>query len=359
MGRMEAQLMTGLLRRRLGIALSALCLVGAAARADAGPEWILPETPDRLYWGSKGGLLFTVWPGSLHQSRRGLGGPRGLIRVGYEKDGRHVMVNFIAVEPVVTGPRGYSELERSQLDQVQGKRFWPVHPLLGPNVEPDEPTFRHEHTRIHRHPDGHEVLEVGVGVEPFQNGARPFLILRIDGRRLHELALEVHAASGSAEMRQCVLTATMGNYIRARRLWLAGEVVESSRLYGDYTGNGFAAPTTYRREDLLLRDGYRWAAITTDEADPASVRPMPGGGWQYQGEPVTQYWRAADDLPDEPLWARVNARYAYWASTTPIPGGVSYENFELIRPFRPGQIFIFGITHETPEELTFPAGSHP
>ncbi|MBE7560455.1 hypothetical protein HS125_16545 [bacterium] len=329
-----------------------LALFAASSVPAPAVKWILPDPPARQYWGVAGGTVFTVWPGSLyHRDRRGLGGPRGLVRVGYEEDGDVFMVNYLAVEPVVEGPRGYSELEVSQLDQVRGKRFWPVHPLLGPDVEPREPEFRPEFTRLFRHPEGHEVLEVGIGVEPFRNGARPFLVLAIDSRRPEELVVRELAASDSAHIRQCIITATMGNYIRARRLWLAGEVVESSKLYPNFSGNGFAPPTVFTRDRLLLKDGFRWVAITPDEADPAGVWPMPGGGWHYAGAPVTQYWRARDDHPEEDLLANVNGRATYWAVHVPIPGGIAFENFELIRPFHTGQEFIFGITRKTPQEL--------
>ena len=37
----------------------------------------------------------------------------------------------------------------------------------------------------------------------------------------------------------------------------------------------------------------------------------------------------------------VNGRWAYWASKSPMPGGVAYENFEVLEPFRDGQEFIY------------------
>jgi hypothetical protein len=58
-------------------------------------------------------------------------------------------------------------------------------------------------------------------------------------------------------------------------------------------------------------------------------------------------WRAE-------LQAVVNARYTYWQSRQPIPGGVAFENFELREPFYPGQRFVFGITRQTPKELGIP-----
>lgn len=47
----------------------------------------------------------------------------------------------------------------------------------------------------------------------------------------------------------------------------------------------------------------------------------------------------------------MNGRYTYWASKSPIPGGIAYENFELTEPFQSGQSYIFGITPLSSEEL--------
>ena len=49
--------------------------------------------------------------------------------------------------------------------------------------------------------------------------------------------------------------------------------------------------------------------------------------------------------------ALVNARRTYWASDNPIPGGVSFENVELIAPFRSGQSWTFGVTADPPTAL--------
>ena len=47
----------------------------------------------------------------------------------------------------------------------------------------------------------------------------------------------------------------------------------------------------------------------------------------------------------------VSGRYCYWASEAPIPGGISYENFELLEPFRQGATFVFGIEPVEPEVM--------
>jgi hypothetical protein len=85
-----------------------------------------------------------------------------------------------------------------------------------------------------------------------------------------------------------------------------------------------------------------WA--TPDEPDPAAVDLAPGTRphWRYVGKPATQYWRVPD--PDPKLTVQVNGRYTYWASRgKPIPGGIAFENFEMVSPFRDGAEFVFGV----------------
>jgi hypothetical protein len=51
------------------------------------------------------------------------------------------------------------------------------------------------------------------------------------------------------------------------------------------------------------------------------------------------------------LKVRVNGRRLYWATHNPIPGGIAYENFDLVQPYCEGQTFIFGLTRLTPKEV--------
>ena len=72
--------------------------------------------------------------------------------------------------------------------------------------------------------------------------------------------------------------------------------------------------------------------------------------WRYRGKVATQYWRAP---VTKGLAVQVNGRTTYWASQAPIPGGISYENFEFVAPFAPGQTFTFGVTPDPPQALGF------
>lgn len=295
-------------------------------------------------WGVRGGLLWAVSPGGFRPGNE----PRGLIRLGYPilTNGGYDLVNFIAVEPVVKGRKGFSELERSRLDGTQGKRFRAIGETnAGPSaLVPGDLT---------RLSSGVEQLEVGIAVEAFDNGAKVRLTIAQRSDTPDEIKLTVHAESGSAAMEYCILTATMGNMARTRQLWLADEVISSLKLYAHHRSADFA-PHTFFTRDRLARTagGDVLVAVTTDEADPASVFPFPGSRlWHYGGFPVTQYWKKPRGSIRDDLHVAVNARHTYWMSRRPIPGGVSYENFELRERFHDGQSFTFGITRKTPAQL--------
>jgi hypothetical protein len=295
------------------------------------PAWL---QTDEAMWGLRNGMEFAIHPAGFGEPD---GGPRGLIRVGspVRPDGGHALVNFIAIEPVVAGQRGFSELEFSALDRTQGKRFWA------------------DAARISSPEAGIEQLDVPINVEPFSNGARVRLTVSQRNDAPDEIRITVHAVSGSLPIATCILTATMGNLARTRRLWLRDEVVSSTQLYPEFREDGFAPHTVYLLPRLARKaTDDVIVAVTGDESDPATLFPFPGSPvWHYGGVPVTQYWKVDKDAVHDDLQAAVNARYAYWKSRRPIPGGVAFENCELRTSFRNGQSFVFGVTRATPSEM--------
>jgi hypothetical protein len=318
----------------------------AVASVAAGSDWSRPGlNTNQPVWGVRGGLLWAVAPAGF----RG-GEPRGLIRLGYPvlPEKRYDLVNFIAIEPIVDGHRGFSELENSQLDGVPGKRIWPVGSSSGPgtNLVPGQ---------LRKQSGGQEELEVVLRVEKFDNGAHVRLVVLQRSDRPDEIELSVFQEPDSAPLEYCILTATMGNMARTRQLWLNHEVVNSLKVYPDYKGAGFAP----HREFPLARlhrttAGGVLVALTNDEQDPASVYPFPNSQlWHYGGCKVTQYWVKEAGAFRNDLHAIVNGRYTYWQSSRPIPGGVAFENFELRERFYDGQKSIFGITRQTPQDLGF------
>jgi len=261
---------------------------------------------------------------------------------------RYDLINYIAIQPVVHGKEGYSELEPSRLDGVAGKRLW---------VEPGQRLGQ-----ISSAGGGVESLRVVIHVEAFESGAHVRLAVEQRSDRPDEIAMTLQPENDSAPMEYCVLTATMGNMARTRLLWLKDETINSLKLYPDYTGSGFANSMAYPLKKLTVTGGGDvLVAVTTDERRPADVRPFPGSdGWYYGGFPVTQFWKKAKGTWRDDLRVLVNGRYIYWGTQQPVPGGVAFENFELRERFYPGQQFIFGITQRTPGELGLrPGASHP
>lgn len=297
-------------------------------------------------WGVRGRLLWALPPSGF----RPRGEPRGLIRLGYPilTNSSYDLINFIAIEPIVKGEKGFSELEPSALDKVQGKRIWPVHfnKLHSTNLVAGTLTETN---------NGIEELAVPVRVEAFENGAKVRLHITQRSDRPDEITLKIYPEEGSAPMEYCILTATMGNMARARELWLKDETVSSLKLYPFYREEDFAPHTIFGLDRLFRdRDGNVLAAVTTDELEPWATYPFPGTRrWYYGGTKVTQYWKKSSGRYRDDLHVAVNARYTYWKSRTPIPGGISYENFEMRERFHPGQEFTFGITRQRPVEMGF------
>src|SRR5262249_38010189 len=102
------------------VALVFLFLADAGSAADWVRAGLNTNAP---VWGIRGGLLWAIPPGGFLR-----GEPRGLIRLGYPTltNAAYDLINFIAIEPIVKGNRGLSELERSELDHLPGKRLWAV-----------------------------------------------------------------------------------------------------------------------------------------------------------------------------------------------------------------------------------------
>jgi len=348
MGRGMAVAARRWLCRRLGdVGLcSTLVLAGSVQPA----EWVRAGLDtNQPVWGLRGGLQLAIYPAGF---RGEAGGPRGLIRLGYPvlAGGRYDLVNFLAVEPVVGGRKGFSELEFSRLDHAQGKRFWSI-----PAAPAIETAGVLDSGRLRTVGPGVEELAVCLGVEKFDNGAHVRVEVAQRSDVAEEIWLTIRAEPDSAPLEYCIFTATMGNLVRTRQLWLQTGTVNSRELYPHYRDTGFCPHTSFPLNRLhVTTAGDVMVAVTTDEKDPASVFPFPGSRhWYYGGMPVTQYWKKPKGAYRADLHAAVNARYTYWQSRQPIPGGVAFENFELRERFFPGQTFVFGITTNAPSHFGF------
>jgi hypothetical protein len=287
-------------------------------------------------WGHLDGLQVGLHP---------IPGPRGLLRVfaPYLAHSSDRLVNFIAIEPVVAGHehRGLSELEHSALDDERGKRFWSTD-----TPEPGDDDLAHQPAPargVVEVVDGVERLTVYVHSEPFESGALVSVRMRFRADRPREVALAASTRPGSAPLATCVLTATMGNYARLRRLHLRDRVVTPAELWPDFAGDHFADHARFGLEDFTPVPGGVQVVATPDELRPheAVYADDTHEHWKYTGALAAQGWRV--EHPDPALEVLVNGRAAYWASSSPIPGGVSYENFELFQPFVQGQEATFWI----------------
>ena len=297
--------------------------------------WIRPagSAPREPRWGHREGMQLGLSPA-----------PRGLLQIftPYLGHPQERLVNYIAVEPVPVGTvaRGYSELEPSRLDPGErGKRMWAV----------DDPSATAVRTRLDPDPgivdvvDGVERLTVWVLVEPFDNGAEVQVRVRFRADRPHEVELAGFATPRSAPLDLLVLTATMGNWARLRRLELADRVVTPAALWPGFTGTGFAEPASFGLDELRRDGTAALVSATGDESDPWSVAYSADTAehWRFLGQRMRQTWRVDD--PDPALRAQVNARWSYWASSSEIPGGPAYENVEVVEPFRQGAALRFAI----------------
>jgi len=312
---------------------------------DSGELWVQPVQgkPARPIWGHAKGIRVGLNP---------MPGPRGLLRIytPYLGQEEHIMINFIAVEPIIQGEemRSFSELEMSQLDQLQGKRFWSAN-----TPDDDSPKLPQFPARgMIESKNGIQTLTVYIFVEPFQNGAKVYLQLQFRSDRPYELGLSTFTQKDSKPIKQCILTATMGNYARLRRLYLKDTMKSSLEIWPGFTGVGFAPHAIFPLKDLFrTARGHALFIAAPDEKDPehATYAPDTYFWWKYQGKPATQYWRSENPHPG--LQGMVNGRAMYWQSSFSLPGGVAFENFELVQPFRQGEEYWFGVTPLTPEDL--------
>jgi len=319
--------------------LTAGAIWWSMSAASAAERWVRAGlTSNSPVWGIKGGLQFALHPGGF---TRGVGGPRGLIRIGYPTltNGSYDLINFLAVEPAVKGRKGLSELEKSSIDGRQGKMFWAGEMGTGTNVDLVA-------GEISSPAPGVEQLSVTIAVERFTNGAHVRLKLAQRSDAPDELRVTVEAQPDSKPIESCVITATMGNKARARIIQLRDGPISCLELYPDYRGRDFAPHRFFHLSQLSrTASGDVLVPMMTDEEYPSVVQPFGRPHfWDYRGAKVTQYWRKPAPGVSENLTCAVNGRFVYWGSRQPIPGGISFENFELREPFQSGQTVIFGVT---------------
>ena len=308
--------------------------------------WLRPskERPAEPIIGFKDGIRIALWPADR--------GPRGIIRILAPYVSPSVedqKINFIAVEPIVGGNRGLSELEHSKLDKRRGLRMWFSNEAL--ECQPSNPS-RGKIGKILVNGKPVETLSVYLHVEKFDNRAHPWVEITFRADRPNEVGFKVYAAKDSAPMESCVLTATMGNFSRCRLLYLKDEVLDARTIWPNCKDWDFVwTPDILGDRIHKDKDGTLTVAITPSETSMESDK-IPEPFWQFHGKVATQYWRKypSKESPKN-LRVRVNGRAFYYGTPTPVPGGVSFENFELVEDFRPGVESWFGVTLQTPKDM--------
>lgn len=337
-------------------------------------EWIRPTgRTSPSIWGIRNGIVVGLWPYSIENTSVNIespgipfgGGPRGLLRVGYEVKGKVNMINFLAIEPVVKGNMEFSEISPSKSDNHWGKLMWAADNEKGGFFAPFA-----QARGIIDHPDplnpAVERLSFYVFIEKFANGAYPYFKLFIRSDRPDELGIEIFQQNGSSKMERCAISATMGNYARLRYIHLEKQMLNSLKLYSGYDDIHFVEKESYPYSTFSKnKNGDLIVAATTDESFeqlanwPQTKVYEEKWNWRYRPFfKLVQYWRKEHGEFDPSLHLRVNGRAYYWAGGSPdkanyarIPNGVAFENFELREHFYPGQKFYFGLTRKSLEEL--------
>ncbi|MFD2873760.1 hypothetical protein ACFS5N_14845 [Mucilaginibacter ximonensis] len=334
--------------------------------AIAQTKWIRPETSaDKQMWGIHDGIVFSLWPTGVETGDHGTGGPRGLLRIGYEHKGKIYLINYIAIEPIVDGKIEFSEISPSNNDGKWGKLIWASDSESDDAYNPANIS----HGLI-SHPDTNhpqiEQLTLFLFMEQYLDKASPFLKISIRSDKPEEICFEINNKANSAIMDRCALTATMGNYSRLRLLHLNNEVVDSRKLYSGFEGIDFIEKDAYPVTRMLkLKDGSPIALATQNEsmtqlsAWPSDSAYYAKRGWRYRPDfKLTQYWRKDGKAYDPSLQVRVNGRARYWALASrdakkyvAVPGGAAFENFELREKYYPGQKFIYGLSLKSVDEI--------
>ncbi|HMG66558.1 MAG TPA: hypothetical protein VK588_02695 [Chitinophagaceae bacterium] len=342
-------------------------LVAGAQQSPVTTSWIRPENEKSPpVWGIHNGIVVGLWPASLDALVPGSdGGPRGLLRIGYEYKGVVYLINYIAVEPVVDGDMEFSEVSPSQVDGKLGKFFWASDSV---NTEGSMPYASTRGMVTHSdvlHPETEQLI-ICVLMEKFIDGAHPYLKLTISNDKPDELGIQIFNHEKSAVMERCALTATMGNYSRLRLLYLKDRIIDSRKLYRGYNDIDFAEKEQYPNSEMLRnKNGDPIVIAESNESFNDLARwpqkPAYQAKWHWRYRPfykLTQYWRTDATGYDSSLQVRVNGRAKYWSGASPdksnyidIPGGPAFENFELRENYHSGQKFYFGLTRKTAKEL--------
>ncbi|NLH48191.1 MAG: hypothetical protein GX444_06260 [Myxococcales bacterium] len=351
----------GLLIFLIGIFLPAVFLGGCATaprgryiqptppiQAERGPFFAPQTADDPPLWGIRSGIVLGIHPAIVGFAPRTAGGPRGLLRVGYEENGRIHFINFFALSPVTPrGKRGMSELEDSPTDGRPGILINPYphdfHERVYEWAKRQPPPLA-EAARIQATPNGAGRLAVVLRYEKFHNGARVYLLATLRADRPQEIEFQFFTEPDCPPLKMCVLSSTFGNLTRLRELLLADRIMNAKKMWPDYQGNGFAEPFFFPLRELARNR----AGDVIFAARPDEDRPWEGPGFYPHPRRLTQYFRVPREEVRPDLRGLVNGRFVFWKTTNPVPGGIAFENVALVEPFHEGARLIYGYADGDP-----------
>jgi hypothetical protein len=122
----------------------------------------------------------------------------------------------------------------------------------------------------------------------------PWIVASVRSDIPQEAAFTVHAAPDSAPMDSCILTATMGNYIRARRLWLHERIVYSKTLWPDPATDGVGpvgfTPPEFFEESSMCRFFFARSNSSQNSARPLADHTISGCSLNLGGNIADSRW---------------------------------------------------------------------
>jgi hypothetical protein len=309
----------------------------------AAPQIVQAADPQKFVTPSSFATPRAVW-GHRHGIRLGLEptpGAAGLIRVYAPHLGLPDLrpINYISIEPTAVGEahRAQSELAKSQ--------WHPGRQGLALFASDSIDTAKPNGSLVDGIANTQEnSLSVFVHCEPFENGARIAIQIRFDANTPDRVQFTTYAARGSAPLSQCVLSATMGNYTLQREIVVNGATYRPDELWRHDTSLDALGFLPWRTWPLSAQGKLLTISARTDTRHPMDYAPAVPPQWRYTGPKTEQTWQVENSSS---VLAAVNARTRFWSVEAPIPGGASFENVELRRPFVDGEKAWFSISRAT------------
>jgi hypothetical protein len=312
-----------------------------------------------LLWGIKNGIIVGIPESTMDYTPGGAWAP-GLLRVGWTDDaGRSHFFNYIGItirsksnkydasesekiEFFADSPAFHTDLEK--LVKEKGEASREVEDYLDVLKNPPVPLVQAATISDNK-------LSVLFRLSEFKNSkSMIYLVTEID--RKHPREVKISSYNPRVQTRgldYIGLSATYGNLGRLRDLYLKDRVVNAKDLFrSGGQGIGCFYPYQSFKLDELSVDADGVVVRAGNDEKGAWAGDLGSNAPYYGGEKFFQYWRKYPGSYRDDLTARVNGRENYIGGIDnpcggkQITGGVSFENFEMLEKYYPGQTFWFG-----------------